>query len=78
MRQSIISAAQSAAKEPTVLDIQLTVRQPDSLQGNAALYGSGMLVVNYPYLLDRQLESVLPFLAQTLGGIDGKYSIKVY
>lgn len=78
MRQTLISCAQTLSKEPTVLDVQLIVREASSLQGNAALYGSGMFIMNFPYKLDLQLESVLPFLAQALGGINGKSSMKIY
>lgn len=78
MRQSLISCAQQLSQEPNVLDLQLTVRAPASLQGNAALYGSGLLVINSPHLLDKQLEAALPFLARALGGEDGKFSIRAY
>ena len=78
MRQALISYAQNTAQEPNVLDVQLTVRPSSSLQGNAALYGSGMLILQYPYLLDKQLEVILPFLAAALGGAQGKSSVRVY
>jgi len=51
------------------LHARLTVQQPDS-QG-FGLAGSGMFILNPPYTLHDQLQSVLPYLTEVLGQYDG-------
>lgn len=67
MKQQIASCAAATQTEPTVLDIQLAVQSPAEKTGLAKLYGSGMLIVRFPYQLDSQMRTVLPALAATLG-----------
>ena len=78
MRQAIISGVQSRESEPRILDLQLTVKSQDSLQGNAMLYGSGMMIINYPYQLDTQMESILPLLNTALAAKNGTISLMRY
>ncbi len=78
MKQTLISTMQSRAQEERVLDIQLTVRNPESLEGKAALYGSGMLIINFPYLLDTQAEKIMPMISEALSPGQGSASIRRY
>ena len=78
MKQQIISCAQRTATEQNVLDIQLAVQSPEEKTGLAKLYGSGMLVVNFPYLLDEQMAAVLPHLAKTLGNEHARWSVEKF
>ena len=76
MKQQIVSCAQSTATEPNVLDIQLAVQSPEEKTGLAKLYGSGMLVVNFPYQLDEQMTAVLPYLTKVLGNENADWSVE--
>ena len=51
------------------LNVRLSVQQPDA-QGYG-LAGSGVFVLNPPHLLHAQLESVMPYLVNTLAQYDG-------
>ncbi len=53
------------------LNVRLAVHQPDA-QG-FGLAGSGMFIVNPPHLLRAQIESVLPYLVESLGNYDGAH-----
>jgi 23S rRNA (adenine2030-N6)-methyltransferase len=53
----------------TWLNVRLSVQQPDA-QGYG-LAGSGVFVLNPPHLLHAQLESVMPYLVNTLAQYDG-------
>ena len=66
MKERISLAVDS--EEPKTLDIRLEVKDPRELTGLASLYGSGMLVVNFPYRLDEKMERILPFLCERLSG----------
>ena len=70
-------AACAAGSEPCVLDISLAVQSPDEKTGLAKLYGSGMLVLNFPYQLDEQMRAVLPALAAVLGNAHAAWSVDV-
>ena len=50
------------------IDARLRVRS--SLPGERGMAGSGLVVINPPWLLRQSLEEALPFLARTLG-LDG-------
>ena len=76
MKQQIVSCAQCTATEPNVLDIQLAVQSPEEKTGLAKLYGSGMLVVNFPYQLDEQMTEALPYLAKVLGNENANWSVE--
>lgn len=60
--QEMVQAVAEAALGP-LLRSELRVADENS----GGMYGSGMLVLNPPWQLDRQLESLLPALAQGLG-----------
>lgn len=56
------------------LDVRLRVTRagPDGI----GMYGSGMYVINPPWTLPQQLEQVMPWLVQQLGGdVDAGYSL---
>ncbi|MBR4464438.1 MAG: 23S rRNA (adenine(2030)-N(6))-methyltransferase RlmJ [Treponema sp.] len=78
MKQQIISSAQAKQTEENLLDIQLAVQSPEEKTGLAKLYGSGMLVVNFPYQLDTQMEILLPWLTKILGNEHATWSIEKY
>ena len=46
------------------LHITLTVKKP--VAGGLGLHGSGMFILNPPWLLPRALETVMPYLARVL------------
>ena len=58
------------ATEQEVLCAELCIAEPENEHG---LYGSGMIVVNPPWKLDIQLETLLPFLAKKLGGAGASF-----
>ncbi|MFC6489074.1 23S rRNA (adenine(2030)-N(6))-methyltransferase RlmJ [Nitratireductor sp. GCM10026969] len=65
--RAAVAAFRQALKEsgvPDILDISLEIRPPSP---EPRLDGTGMLVVNPPYVLGRELEILLPVLARTLG-----------
>ncbi|MDZ5696316.1 23S rRNA (adenine(2030)-N(6))-methyltransferase RlmJ [Chelativorans sp. M5D2P16] len=65
--RAAVVAFRQALKEscvPDILDISLEIRPPSP---EPRLDGSGMIVVNPPYVLGRELEILLPVLARTLG-----------
>ncbi|MGH8796437.1 MAG: 23S rRNA (adenine(2030)-N(6))-methyltransferase RlmJ [Caldimonas sp.] len=51
------------------LHARLTVQQPDTL--GFGLAGSGVFVMNPPYTLHTELQTVLPYLTDMLGQYDG-------
>lgn len=63
-------------REPKILDVQLTVKNQEDLTGTAALYGSGMYVLNFPYTLDTQMKKIMPFLSRTLGETAHEWSVE--
>ncbi len=74
MKRQIISCAAATQTEPTVLDIQLAVQSPAEKTGLAKLYGSGMLVLRFPYQLDNQMRTILPAFAAILGNEHAQWS----
>ena len=69
MMKERISAAVDES-EPKILDIQFEKKNPAEMTGLASLYGSGMLIVNFPYKLDEKMEEILPLLQHALGGVN--------
>jgi len=77
MKQKITASVKSSSVPSGILDAQLLVNTEDSHTetaladiteaGMPRLYGSGMLIVNFPWKLDEELKTVLPYLAETLG-----------
>lgn len=64
---SYIRALQ-ATEIKKILRIELTIRPASE---PPRLHGTGMIVVNPPYVLEEEIRTVLPFLAETLGA-DGQ------
>ncbi|MCK9169314.1 MAG: 23S rRNA (adenine(2030)-N(6))-methyltransferase RlmJ [Treponema sp.] len=88
MKQKITAEVKSSAVPCSILDVQLLVNTEDSHTETAAadmlkdnpprLYGSGMLIVNYPWKTDEKLSAVLTYLARTLGTDNhGSWSVKI-
>lgn len=76
MKEAIFDSAGQNETEPKILDISLEVKNPDEMTGLASLYGSGMIVVNFPYELDKKMEAVLPELSEILGESAKNFSIE--
>ncbi|AJQ96698.1 23S rRNA (adenine(2030)-N(6))-methyltransferase RlmJ [Gynuella sunshinyii] len=47
-------------------------------QSGYGMTGSGMIVLNPPYVLEQQLQTLLPWLASTLAGTSGSYQLKAF
>lgn len=77
MKDELTHAAQSGTNPARVLDIQLKVTDGANLEGHAALLGSGMFIINAPYLLDEQMKKVLPSLAAILGKDKGSFEVEL-
>lgn len=59
MRQQLLTLA------PNWLDARLCVREPG--QDGFGMHGSGMFVINPPWLLPEQMKVILPYLKKRLG-----------
>ncbi|QYO76788.1 23S rRNA (adenine(2030)-N(6))-methyltransferase RlmJ [Devosia salina] len=58
---------------PKILRIELTIRQPSE---PPRLHGTGMVVVNPPFVLEQEMRVLLPFLAELLSDEGrGKWSV---
>ncbi|QQR39146.1 23S rRNA (adenine(2030)-N(6))-methyltransferase RlmJ [Devosia rhizoryzae] len=58
---------------PKILRIELTIRPASQ---PARLHGTGMIVVNPPFVLEEEMRTVLPVLAEILGEEDrGRWSV---
>ena len=77
MKDELTHAAQSGASPARVLDIQLIVTDDSRLQGKSALIGSGMFIINAPYLLDEEMKTVLPALAKILGDENARWEVNL-
>src|SRR5690606_3431524 len=55
--------ALKATQIPKIMRLELTIRQPST---PPRLYGTGMVVVNPPYLLETEMQAILPVLADIL------------
>lgn len=53
---------------PKILKLELTIRQPSE---PPRLHGTGMIVINPPFVLEEEMRTVLPLLAEILGA-DGR------
>ncbi len=51
------------------LDVRFAVRQPP--RDGFGMFGSGMFIINPPWVLPARLEETMPWLVSTLGGDDG-------
>ncbi|QTQ14252.1 23S rRNA (adenine(2030)-N(6))-methyltransferase RlmJ [Treponema parvum] len=87
MKRIITAAAQSGNNTSATLDVQFITDTSKERYGTAAaaqatvsrLYGSGLFFINPPYMLDAQLETILPFLVKEFsaeGNGEGSFTIK--
>lgn len=58
-----------------VLTAELQIA-PSSQEIGARLYGSGMIILNAPYLLEEQLDAILPYLVQALSPNEGSWEVR--
>lgn len=66
--------ALKATAIPKILRIELTIRPPSQ---PARLHGTGMIVVNPPFVLEEEMRTVLPALADVLADADrGRWSVE--
>lgn len=77
MKEELTHAAQSGSSASRVLDIQLIVTDDSRLEGKSALTGSGMFIINAPYLLDEQMKTILPSLAKILGDENAQWEVNL-
>jgi 23S rRNA (adenine2030-N6)-methyltransferase len=68
MTDRLKAAADAQAKRGWV-HVRLSVAEPD--QSGFGMLGSGMLVINPPFVLHTVLQEVMPLLTETLGQYDG-------
>ena len=66
MKEKIYSEIQNPDEEQKIFDIQLEVKNPAAAEGLSSMYGSGMLIVNFPYELDKKMNLILPELREIL------------
>lgn len=69
-----VAAFREALKEtgiPKMLDIAFEIRKPGA---EATFDGSGMIVVNPPYVLEDEMKAVLPALTKVLAEENGAYA----
>lgn len=74
MKNSIIANAKAANENTNIMDARLLVNKPDShtetsLKENAGpprLYGSGMLVINFPWKLDEKTKDNLSYITNAI------------
>lgn len=56
----------SAVPDDKVLDLTLQVKNAEDVEGLSSLYGSGMLIVNFPYELDVKMKLIIEELGNVL------------
>ncbi len=66
MKEVITSCVEAKNTEQKILDLTLEVSKPQDMTGLSKLYGSGMLIINPPYELDKKMEQIVPLLAKVL------------
>lgn len=86
MKETIVRAVKSVDTTAEILSAELCVASAAShtevplqkLNADNAprMYGSGMLIINFPWQLDKNLREILPFLAESLSGGDGSWSVE--
>ena len=62
--------------ERKVITAELQVAPAVDDQEAPRLYGSGMMILNCPYLLDEQLQETLPYLVQALAPTQGSWEVR--
>lgn len=65
--------ALKAARIPKILRLELTIRPPST---PPRLFGTGMIVVNPPFVLEQEMAVLLPALADLLGEGRGRWTIE--
>lgn len=67
-KQSVIAVAEkeSRAEEARAPFYEIRTKEASQLEGHSSMYGSGMLVVNPPYGLDKKMETSLPLMEKAL------------
>lgn len=59
-----------------VITAELLVNSPVGEQASTRLYGSGMMILNCPYMLEEQLQTNLPYLVSSLSPQQGSWKIQ--
>ena len=62
--------------ERKVITAELQVAPAVEDQEAPRLYGSGMMILNSPYLLEEQLQETLPYLVQALAPAQGSWEVR--
>ena len=69
----ILSAELCVASAASHTEVPL---QELSTDNAPRMYGSGMLIINFPWQLDKTLREILPFLTESLSSGDGSWSVE--
>ena len=59
-----------------VITAELQIAPATENQAAPRLYGSGMMILNCPYLLEEQLQENLPYLVQALSPTQGSWEVR--
>ena len=59
-----------------VITAELQIAPAVEDQSAPRLYGSGMMILNCPYLLEEQLQETLPYLVQALSPTQGSWEVR--
>lgn len=59
-----------------VITAELQIAPATEDQAAPRLYGSGMMILNCPYLLEEQLQENLPYLVQALSPTQGSWEVR--
>lgn len=62
--------------ERKVITAELQIAPATEDQAAPRLYGSGMMILNCPYLLEEQLQETLPYLVQALSPTQGSWEVR--
>lgn len=60
-----------------VLITELRIRQQTKADGTAALFGTGMAIINPPFVLESELQTILPWLVSALEDQTGTGSFRL-
>ena len=72
VERSRIDEIESRIKRSGIRNVQLFELNVQADSEERGMTGSGMIVINPPYTLKAEFETVLPFLTQTLGNKNGQ------
>ena len=59
-----------------VITAELQIAPATEDQAAPRLYGSGMMILNCPYLLEEQLQETLPYLVHALSPTQGSWEVR--